>query len=98
MQSGQALRLVDGYRFPNRSAGATRGRARGERTRRARPAHLEAVAAPGTGGAAKARPAAKARARRGGKEWMRPIVMAVIVAGEWLLLIADVFVHFYLAC
>jgi hypothetical protein len=27
------------------------------------------------------------------REWARPIVMAIIVAGEWLLLIADVFVR-----
>ena len=43
--------------------------------------------------------AARAPSRKSGhrsEQWLRPITMAIIVAGEWLLLIADVFVRFYL--
>lgn len=95
MQSGQALSVVDGYRFPIRAPRPNRGGAGRGRTRRPRPAHLQAVAPPrGTSG--KAGRTTKRPAHRSGREWLRPIVMAVIVAGEWLLLIADVFVHLYL--
>ena len=103
MQSGQALSLVDSYRFPIRAPRANRGGAGRDRTRRARPAHLQAVAAPraasgkaGRGTKSTAQSTAQSTAHRSGKEWMRPIVRAVIVVGEWLLLIADVFVHLYL--
>jgi hypothetical protein len=36
--------------------------------------------------------------RRGSRGWLKPLIMAILIAGEWLLVIADVFTRFYLAC
>jgi hypothetical protein len=35
------------------------------------------------------------KARRGSRGWLKPLFMAILVAAEWLFLIADVFVRFY---
>lgn len=86
MQTGQALRLEDHdhYRYLNRRPGVNQARPGRGRRRALRPTYLKAVDS--------ARAPARTKARRA-REWARPIVMAIIVAGEWLLLIADVFVR-----
>jgi hypothetical protein len=38
----------------------------------------------------------KGRSKRRG--WLKPLLMALLVAGEWLLIAADVFSRFYFAC
>jgi hypothetical protein len=38
------------------------------------------------------------KARRDTRGWVRPLIMAILIAGEWLLVIADVFTRVYLAC
>ena len=35
------------------------------------------------------------KARRSSGGWVRPLMMAILVAGEWLVLIADAFLRFY---
>ena len=45
-------------------------------------------------GRARRRVGSKARA----ESWLKPVVMALIVVGEWLVLLADVFVRIYIPC
>lgn len=87
MQTAQVLRLADDYRYRDRRGGFNRARPGRRRERGSRPTHLRAVASTR---------APSRKTGRGARHWFRPIAMAIMVAGEWLLLIADVFVRVYI--
>lgn len=44
---------------------------------------------------ARTKPRCPAPAKRDRGGWLKPLVMAIIVAGEWLVMAAQVFVQFY---
>ena len=85
MQTAHAFSLVETAPGRDKRGAGPHDRLRG------RGGHPVALKAAGSGRTPR-------RARRGSRGWLKPLAIAILVVGEWLLLIADIFGRFYFAC